>query len=364
LPRDNTVFNNITDLSRNEFLFDHPLLVNNSLPQLSAQHICRYQMTSNLVAKLAEHHNIDSDHINLCNGAEHAMKTIFSAVAGMGKATLLLPTPGWDYYWRLAAEYNIATSSYCYTQTNNNNFALEINDLEARIQDTVKPILLIASPLNPLGSHTDRALMQRLAQLVATKGYTIVDKTYDGYSHDKHRELSLSEILTTMPQTLAICSFSKYYGMPGLRVGFTVAPKAVQKTFAILREYLGFNVFSDYFAVECLSRHNEFAHIAHQVIENRKRLSNFFALRSGFEPFQSSANFILVRTPEGYAVYMLKNGIKIKSFSESQLQRFVRITIPPLHIVERIEALTTQFLQRGSISIIGSTDPRDMNSNS
>ena len=80
------------------------------------------------------------------------------------------------------------------------------------------------------------------------------------------------------------------------------------------------------------------------MIENREILSDFFSDSCGFEPFKASANFILVRVPsEDYAPFLLKHGIKIKSFSNKDLKDFVRITIPPMDTVERIKEATLSF---------------------
>jgi histidinol-phosphate aminotransferase len=329
------------DLSKNEFLFDHPLLITDSLPRLSAKEICQYHLNPRLIAKLAEHHNIDPECIILCNGAEHGLKITFSAVAGMKGAVLLLPAPSWEYYWKLAAEYKVEIDSYDYKEGSDGVFVPDMENLEVKIKSIPKPVLLVSSPSNPLGGRLDDKVMRGLTELVGKKGYTLYDQTYLGYSGG--HEPSLLETITELSRTLVIRSLSKYYGMPGLRVGFIAGTASVRKAFSIPGDYLGFNAFSDAFATECLSRHDEFAKIADQVVKNRERLNDFFSSLQGFKPFQSSANFILVRVPnEEYAPYLLSNGMKVKCFSEGELKSYVRITIPPLRIVERIESLTTK----------------------
>lgn len=331
----------VINLARNEFLFDHPLLQPDTLPKLSAEDICQYHMNSKLAQKLADFHGINQECLSLCNGAEHVLKTAINAVSHMPDTVLLIPSPSWEYYWKLAKEYSANAVPYYYRETND-AFELGYEELEEQIRLVKRVVLLIASPSNPLGSRTDDATIHKLVKLVGEKGFTILDQTYVGFSDD-HEETLLTS-LQTLPNTLIVRSLSKYYGMPGLRVGFVAASSSVQKAFSIIGDYLGFNAFSDRFATECLSRHSEFVDIANQTIQERERLKRFFSSLPGFKAFRSHTNFLLIRTPEKeYAGYLLENGIKIRTFSDEVLEDCVRITIPPRGIANHLERLTSRY---------------------
>lgn len=332
----------VIDLSKNEFLYEHPVLRANSLPKLSAQEICRYSMKPKLIDKLSAFHQIAPENFCLTNGAEQALKTVFLAAGKMQDTTLFVPNPTWEYYWKLATKYGATAVPYYYNETNNGAFELDVACLEKGINKAKKAILLIASPSNPLGCRTDDETIHELADMVGKKGYTILDQAYVGFSRE--REESLAETLQTVSNVMVVRSLSKYYGIAGLRVGFIAASPDIQKVFSIFGDYLGFNSFADKVATECLNRHAEFADIANQMILERERLEEFFSSLPGYKAYKSSANFFLVRVPqEGFAPYMLENGIKVRTFQDEVLLDCVRITVPPKGVGDRLQELSRRF---------------------
>ncbi len=338
----------LIDLSRNEFLFDHPLLVADCLPRLTAREICQYQAGTKLTTRLSQFHNIDPKFLCLFNGAEQTLKTTFNAVAHMPNTVLLIPSPSWEYYWKLSEAYETKAAPYHYREVGN-TFEVDSQGLKETIKNAERVVLLIASPANPLGCRTSDSEIKRLTQIVGEKGHTIIDQTYVGFSRSP--EQALSSALEELPSTLFVRSMSKYYGMPGLRVGYVAAQPDVLKAFSIMGDYLGFNAYSDQFSIECINRHAEFAGIAEQAMGERERLREFFSGLPGFKAFQSDTNFILVRVPEReYASYLMTNGIKVRTFPDDKLGDCVRITVPPKGIADRLIHLTSRFCTNSRIA--------------
>jgi histidinol-phosphate aminotransferase len=295
---------------------------------------------------IAQRYDVALDLIQVFNGAEHVLKLAFAAVARMREATLLLPTPGWKHYDLLANRYGLSTQRYAY-RADGDAFTIDLDSLNAQIRRTARPVLLLASPTNPLGARLTESVLRDLAELVAPKGHMIVDQTYAGYAGPANLDWSIGELLRLLPRVLIVRSLSKYYGLPGLRVGFTAALPEVHQAFGIFHDYLGFNAFSDAFAAECLRRHSEFEAIATEIEALRWKLTAAIARAPGFTPFQSHANFLLVRSPSNsYATWLADAGIRVRQFATDELHDCVRITIPPLSAVRRIEAATKQFIGR------------------
>ncbi|MDD4616014.1 MAG: aminotransferase class I/II-fold pyridoxal phosphate-dependent enzyme [Alphaproteobacteria bacterium] len=312
-----------------------------AFPKLTAREICQYPAGSELMQKLSAFHQVDPENLCLCNGAEQALKVAIGAVSNMKDATLLMPSPTWEHYWKLATAFGVRTVPYHYEETKNGLFELNMHCLEDKIDKAKRVVLLIASPSNPLGCRTDDKTIHKMVEMAAEKGYSIIDQTYAGFSGGE--EETLASCLNTLPKALITRSLSKYYGMAGLRVGFVAATPETQKAFSIFGDYLGFNSFADKFAAECLDRHIEFEEIANKTVQGRERLSSYYSSLLGFMPFKSATNFLLVRVPEGYAEHLSRNGIKVRTFSDETIGDCVRITIPPKTIIERIENLTDIF---------------------
>ncbi len=319
----------IIDCSRNEFLFPHPLFVDGSLPELSLADVCRYRGTPRLTAVLSERFDIEPELICLHSGAEQALKSAFSGIAAMRDATLLLPSPGWDYYSVLASRFGISTEFYHYREESD-SFALDLDELVDGIRRLEKPIVLLSSPSNPLGCRLSEDTIGFLTQLVSEKGYTILDQTYAGYAGHATLDWSFSALVRLFPQTLIVRSMSKFYGIAGLRTGYTISSLAVRSHFAMSPDYLGFNAFSDVVACECVRRHSDFELIAGEIVRNREELFSACATIEDFKPFKSMANFILLRTSgRAFGESLLDNGIRVRQFLDRALRDCVRITIPP-----------------------------------
>lgn len=330
------------DCSRNEFLYPHPIVSSAVWPKLDAGNICRYQSGTRLLAHLAERVGCEPELLRVHSGAEAALKAIFAAVARMPDATLLLPEPGWDYHATLAHRYGIRTELYRY-RDEGSEFLVDRGELDDLIERIAHPVVLIVSPSNPLGCRVADEELQELAQRVGRKGYCVIDQAYFGFADPPNLDWSIEELLDGMPGTILVRTLSKYYGIPGLRVGFTAAHPGLHTHFGIEPDYLGFNVFADEFAVSCLQAHGEFAEIAVATVCQREALAAGLAEIPGFKPYRSQANFLLVRTPSTeYVPWLAQHGIKVRGFT-SELADCIRITVPPEAHVRRILDVTASF---------------------
>lgn len=334
------------DCSRNEFLHPHPIPVA-SWPRIDAGSICRYQPNPRSLTALSERFDCDTEVLRVHNGAEAALKTIFASVAQFDDATVLIPRPGWEYHDTLAARYGLRTETYRHLEIGDGEerrYALDIADLTERIDRTVRPIVLIVSPSNPLGNRVPDSMLRTLAQQVSEKGgYCIVDQAYFGFAESPNNDWSVGESLEDLPGTILVRTLSKFYGIPGVRVGFTAAHRSVHERLGIEPDYLGFSVFADEFAVACLGAHEEFRRIAAAVVRQRDELTSGFSRIPGFQPFCSDANFLLVRTPSpDYALWLADHGIRVRTFT-GELADCVRITVPPEEQVRRLLTVTELF---------------------
>lgn len=330
------------DCSRNEFLHPHPVLGASPWPPLDPSRICRYQPEPRLLVELAKRFDCEPEVLRVHNGAEAALKAIFAAVARIENATLLLPSPGWEYHDTLATRYGLRTESYHYLEDGDAR-VLDSGDLQRRIDGLECPVVLIVSPSNPLGARVGDDDVATLARQVAGKGLCIIDQAYFGFADAPNNDWSVGETLDRLPGTILVRTLSKYYGIPGVRVGFTAAHPSVHEQLGIEADYLGFNVFADEFAVRCLEAHDEFECIAATVVQQRDALAAGLSAIPGFTPFRSEANFLLVRTPSpAYAPWLAHHGIRVRTFS-SELADCVRITVPPAAHVRRILDASASF---------------------
>lgn len=105
--------------------------------------------------------------------------------------------------------------------------------------------LIVASPANPTGSMLDAAALAALAAAAARRGVRIIaDEIYHGLEYG----VAAHSMLEFAPDAIVVNSFSKYWSMPGWRLGWIVAPPG---TTELLRAYIG----SLYLTPSSLSQH-------------------------------------------------------------------------------------------------------------
>ena len=121
--------------------------------------------------------------------------------------------------------------------------------------------LILASPANPTGSMIDAAGLAAIAAVAKRRGIRIIsDEIYHGLTYDAPAH----SMLEFDPEAIVINSFSKYYSMPGWRLGWIVAPEGRTE---LLRAYIG----SLFLTPPTLSQHAALAAMDEtQVLEGYK----------------------------------------------------------------------------------------------
>ncbi len=183
-----------------------------------------------------------------------------------------------------------------------------MNGLEARgvpwTEALANPGLLLAQapdlvyvcrPNNPTGTSSSKAWVLDLLGAAGPDGPLVVlDEAYADYAEDDLlREAVASERL------LVLRTFSKLYGLAGLRVGFGVGPAELVAEVEKARGPYKVNGLAERAAVAALDDTSGWAaRIATETVENRKRLGRELESR-GLNPLPSQANFLLIPTGSG-----------------------------------------------------------------
>jgi aminotransferase len=111
-------------------------------------------------------------------------------------------------------------------------FSIDPNDVEARITNNTKMIVLI-SPNNPTGSVLDKKTLKAISEIAWDYDLMVIfDEIYEKIIYDGVRNHSIGSIPGMEERTVTINSFSKTYAMTGWRVGFITADKEIVKNVA------------------------------------------------------------------------------------------------------------------------------------
>ncbi|MFZ4110723.1 MAG: pyridoxal phosphate-dependent aminotransferase [Polymorphobacter sp.] len=199
---------------------------------------------------------IDPGRIVLTNGASPALALALAALFAPGDR-IAFARPGYVAYRN--AVLALARVPVEIGTDAGTRFQIAARHLEA-LADAPQGLIL-ASPANPTGSMIDAAGLAAIAAVAKRRGIRIIsDEIYHGLTYDAPAH----SMLEFDPEAIVINSFSKYYSMPGWRLGWIVAPEGSTE---LLRAYIG----SLFLTPPTLSQHAALAAMDEtQVLEGYK----------------------------------------------------------------------------------------------
>ncbi len=188
-------------------------------------------------------------------------------------------------------------------------------------------IVFLANPNNPTGTIYRRAQWEAFLKQVPADLMIIVDEAYFEYveAADYPNSLHYHQQGKTL---LTLRTFSKLYGLAGLRIGYGIADKEIISLMHRLRQPFNVNAPAQWAALAAL---DDREHVRRSLESNRQGLQYLtgeFA-RLGIEYVPSHANFILLRVGKGEDVFnrLLAQGIIVRPMAGYQFPEYIRVTI-------------------------------------
>jgi histidinol-phosphate aminotransferase len=203
------------------------------------------------------------------------------------------------------------------------------HDLDA-VADAVTAqtrIVFLANPNNPTGTIFRRDEWEMFLGKVSRDVLLIVDEAYFEYVQDPDYPDSL-KYHEAGRAILTLRTFSKLYGLAGLRIGYGVGPKEIISMMQRVRQPFNVNAPAQWGALAAL---DDAEHIERSLEVNRQGLdylqSEFNKLGLDFVP--SHGNFILVRVGKGQEVFkqLLSQGVIVRPMGGYQFPEHVRVTV-------------------------------------
>lgn len=208
-------------------------------------------------------------------------------------------------------------------------------DVEGLLRARAK-VTFIASPNNPTGNAFSPSDLARL--LRESKGIVVIDEAYADFCAQDYASRVRSHERLVVTRT-----FSKSYGLAGLRVGYGTASRPVMDRMFRAKTPLTLSSFSEAAAVEALGQRKFHRDGISLIRKGRERLSRDLAAL-GFVPQPSDANFLLVdlgRPSAPAREFLRRRGILTREMGDFHgLGDFIRVTVGrPEHHRRLIAAL-------------------------
>jgi histidinol-phosphate aminotransferase len=182
------------------------------LGSISAGALTRYPEREPVEAIVAAHLRLSPEQVTLTNGVDEAIHVLFEAFLEAGDE-ILLPVPTYTMY----GVYASATDARVVTVQAGDDLRFPFEGLLAAITPQTK-IIAIANPNSPSGSVATREQLLQIAQR-APHAVLLVDEAYFHF----HGE-TVIDLVGTIPNLVVARTFSKAYGLAGLRLGVLAGP--------------------------------------------------------------------------------------------------------------------------------------------
>lgn len=274
-----------------------------------------------LKAAISQLKGVPAEQIFLGNGSDEAIDLVVRIFCEPRQDHILILPPTYGMYQVSADIADVGIRSVSLTP----DFQPDVEAILAAADEHSK-ILFICSPNNPTGNDVE---LERIRSLCAQfKGVVVVDEAYIDFSN----QTSCTSLLTEFPNLIVLQTFSKAWGMAGIRLGMAFASLEIIQLFNKVKPPYNINQLTQQIALEALeTSQDDYRHLLSTLLSERERLiQGLGELKFVEKIFPSDANFILVKMddPNGTYQYLVEEGIIVRNRNSVHLcAGSLRITV-------------------------------------
>jgi len=219
------------------------------------------------------------------------------------------------------------------------DFKYDLSAIKKRVNKKTK-LIFIANPNNPTGTYLNKDEIGQMVKGLPANTILVLDEAYDTFIDVNDFPKSLSYISKNV---ILLKTFSKAYGLAGLRIGYALAKPSLVSYMERTRQPFNVNILAQSAASAALDDQDFLRRTRKLNLEGKKYLYNALD-KLGIDYIPSVTNFILINVKKnGAAVFkkMLKYGVIVRDMQQYGLKNFIRVSIGTKKENEKfIKALT------------------------
>jgi histidinol-phosphate aminotransferase len=270
---------------------------------------------------LARRYHVDMGAVVLGNGSNDVLELVALAFLGPGRAAV--------FSQHAFAVYPLATQARGARSivVPAKNYAHDLEAMAKAIDDETY-VAWIANPNNPTGTFAPHAQVEAFLRRVPERVLVVLDEAYNEYLTPDLR-FDTVKLIKRHPNLVVTRTFSKAYGLAGLRVGYALAHPSVADVMNRVRQ--PFNVNSIALAAARAAL-DDMEFVARSYAENLQGMRQLEegAKKLGLDYIPSHGNFLTIRVGKAAEVYkkLLKRGVIVRPVGGGyQLPEHLRVTI-------------------------------------
>ncbi len=274
-----------------------------------------------LKTKLSERFRIPFEQIILGNGSNELLELVIRTFLSPGEHVVqAFPT-------FLIYEKIVTGSGGDVTSVPLSNFRIDLEKITHAITPNTK-IIFINNPNNPTGSIIIKEEMQSFLKAVPDDIIVVLDEAYMEFVSDTNAAHGL-DLLTEHPLLFVLRTFSKLYGLAGLRIGYGFASSEMIDYMNRVRQPFNANTLAQTGAIAGLDD-AEFVSKTIDLVKKGLRYLYGCLENMGLEYVPTQTNFFLIKVPIGSKeIYqrMLKEGVIVRSMESYGLADYIRVNV-------------------------------------
>jgi len=273
-----------------------------------------------LKEKVSKLKKVPVGNIFLGNGSDEPIDLLIRAFCEPGIDNIVTINPTYGMYQVAADISGVEIRKVSLTE----KFLLNINNLLSKTDNRSK-LIFLCSPNNPTGNSLNKEAMLEIAS--AFNGLVIVDEAYIDFAPGK----TMLNELGNYPNLVLLQTFSKAWGMAGIRLGMAFASTEIINVLNKIKYPYNLNILTQQKALELLDKKVSVTNWVKLLIAEREKMAELLKdFPFVLNVFPSDANFILVKMHDARGIYdyLVEEGIIVRDRSKVHLcEDSLRITI-------------------------------------
>ncbi|AVZ74055.1 histidinol-phosphate transaminase [Streptomyces lunaelactis] len=271
-----------------------------------------------LMNELADRFGVPLSHLAAGTGSVGVAQSLLQSTSGPGDEVI--------FAWRSFEAYPIITQISGAKAVRVPLTSGDVHDLDAMaeaVTDRTR-LIFVCNPNNPTGTVVRRAELERFLDRVPSDVLVVLDEAYCEFVRDVDVPNGI-EIYRDRPNVAVLRTFSKAYGLAGLRVGFAVAHEPVAAALRKTAVPFGVSQLAQDAAVASLQAEDELMGRVGSLVSERGRVYEGL-VKQGWTVPETQANFVWLRLGErtvDFAAVCEKAGVVVRPFAGEG----VRVTI-------------------------------------
>lgn len=289
--------------------------------------------------KLAKHLGVDGSQLLFGNGSDDVIHILTTALLAPGKNTVMA-TPSFSQY-----KHNAIIEG---AEVREVDLIDGHHDLDGMLQkiDENTEIVWVCSPNNPTGLYVSSEKLHTFLKQVPSHVLIVMDEAYYEFAANEEDYPNTVSLLSDYPNLIILRTFSKAYGLGGLRVGYAIGNSDFISKIEPVRQPFNSNRVGQIAAAAALDD-QEF--IATYVEKNKRGLQQFYTFceENNLSYYPSFGNFILINFEQpGDDVfhYLLERGFIVRSGNPLGFPTSVRITVGTEEQNKELISILTEML--------------------